>query len=652
MTLLLGLAIRSSVVLAVGLLLSACLAKHSAALRHRVLAADAALRGRRHAPQPGDAGVERHAARARAIDAGLRATPALPPHVLSTRRPLRSRPRPAHRKPCPPSSSPGSPASLVAAGDLIAGLVRASVALPPVPSRVEDRRWLQILDTVAGRYGLTRGIVIAQTDSADLLATWGTSAGRRCSCRDHARDWTLGSRARRPLPRAGAHPSSRLARADWRRDAARDPLVQSARVDGVHAPAPRERAGLRRRGARYGRGRRRICRPLARAGQAVPPARLHVGIGDADGSPVNSGEEDCCDVEPATRPPGALAARHGHARRRASRSSRCLSPPFARVRPVRRRYPERSTTSPVPCCRGSRWRSWMRTQIRQVVTSNASGRFEFARVVPGKYVLEAGTPASARCATSRAARRARLGSRRHAAGRRLKETVTVRESRMAAPQQQAPSAPAPSRFGWAATIRAPRKDVDVDRSIRRRCARPASPGSCRSRPSSDATAACRRSACVSAQVHPDFAIAAVRCRAAVALHADAPERRARRSGDDGQRPVRSRGPARRPGRSRGRQQPRRAAARRRQLLLSRVHRSHDRAHPVELESTAGRRRTGAREVHRSPRRYADLCRDREDERQSGARHGIPPRGDGHRATTGPAGSVHASRPDRLPGLRL
>ncbi len=39
MTLLLGLAIRSFAILAVGLLLSACLAKRSAALRHRVLAA-------------------------------------------------------------------------------------------------------------------------------------------------------------------------------------------------------------------------------------------------------------------------------------------------------------------------------------------------------------------------------------------------------------------------------------------------------------------------------------------------------------------------------------------------------------------------------------------------------------------------------------
>ena len=39
MTLLIGLAIRSSVMLAAGLLLSACLAKRSAALRHRVLTA-------------------------------------------------------------------------------------------------------------------------------------------------------------------------------------------------------------------------------------------------------------------------------------------------------------------------------------------------------------------------------------------------------------------------------------------------------------------------------------------------------------------------------------------------------------------------------------------------------------------------------------
>src|SRR5687767_2605519 len=38
-TLLIDLAVRSSVLLALGLLLSACLAKRSAALRHRVLAA-------------------------------------------------------------------------------------------------------------------------------------------------------------------------------------------------------------------------------------------------------------------------------------------------------------------------------------------------------------------------------------------------------------------------------------------------------------------------------------------------------------------------------------------------------------------------------------------------------------------------------------
>ena len=72
----------------------------------------------------------------------------------------------------------------------------------------------------------------------------------------------------------------------------------------------------------------------------------------------------------------------------------------------------------------------------------------------------------------------------------------------------------------------------------------------------------------------------------------------------------------------GATQRRRASTRRRQLLLSRVRRYDEPAHPLELGSEAGGGRADDREVHDSPRRRAGQRRGREDERQPAARSGI------------------------------
>ena len=40
-------------------------------------------------------------------------------------------------------------------------------------SRITDERWLRIVSEVAERYGIRKSIAVLQTDSADLLATWG-----------------------------------------------------------------------------------------------------------------------------------------------------------------------------------------------------------------------------------------------------------------------------------------------------------------------------------------------------------------------------------------------------------------------------------------------------------------------------------------------
>jgi beta-lactamase regulating signal transducer with metallopeptidase domain len=192
MTLLLGLAIRSFAILAVGLLLSACLAKRSAALRHRVLAASllstalvlpfSLVLPEWHVTLPARAPL-------RISDASPNVTP-LRPAVLPVDALAFTA---APQRPTPEAVSLIAVAwlagALLAAGTLIAGLARVT-RVAARASRVEDRRWLQILDAVAGRYGLTRRIVISQTDSADLLATWGVLRPQ-VLLPDHAHTWTL-----------------------------------------------------------------------------------------------------------------------------------------------------------------------------------------------------------------------------------------------------------------------------------------------------------------------------------------------------------------------------------------------------------------------------------------------------------------------------
>ncbi len=82
------------------------------------------------------------------------------------------------------------------------------------------------------------------------------------------------------------------------------------------------------------------------------------------------------------------------------------------------------------------------------------------------------------------------------------------------------------------------------------------------------------------------------------------------------------GPLRRSRRACRLDERRRAATRRRQLLLSRVRRHDEPAHPLQLGPEAGGCRSDDREVHDSPRRHAGQRRGREDERQPAARSGI------------------------------
>jgi TonB family protein len=190
--------------LAAGLLLAACLSKRSAALRHRVLAGTllaAAL------VVPFSLALPEWTVTLPAVAR----EPGPPPTVL---RSLETAASGAIASPSPGLDT----ASLViavwltgvvlAAGALLAGLMRISrVAARAAP--VEDRRWLEMLETLAARCRVPRRVVLSRTDSSSLLATWGALRPQVLLPRQ-AHDWTL-DRVRVVL----CHELAHIRRHDW-----------------------------------------------------------------------------------------------------------------------------------------------------------------------------------------------------------------------------------------------------------------------------------------------------------------------------------------------------------------------------------------------------------------------------------------------------
>ena len=510
MTLLIGLAIRSSVMLAAGLLLSACLAKRSAALRHRVLAASLLAAA---SVMPFSLALPEWNVTlpARAIDASS-TTAAVPAQAVTSGGVEPRAPRTADHGPrAPVFVSPIVVAwlagVLVAAGTLIAGLVRVS-RVAARASRVEDRRWLRILDTVADRYGLTRGIVIARTDSADLLATWGI-VRPQVLLPHHALDWTL-DRVHVVL----CHELAHIRRHDW--------LVQIG--------AEALRAILWFNPLVW-----MVCTRLRRESeQACDDEVLGMGVGGRDYA------AHLLELARQCRRPGstwASAIPMAHPSTLERRIAAMLNPRLDRQAPSRRTIAmlvvvlllvalpiaalRARQAGPAPLSGtiydvtggvmpGVEVVLVDTNEIKQVVTSDASGHFEFPLVAPGEYVLEATLPGFRSLRHEFELRDARDWDRAVTLQvGELKETITIRESRLTAPNQQAPfrAEPQPVRVGG--NIRAPRKEVDV---------RPVYPASMRQAGHTgvvpveaiigrDGTVSLVR--VLSAQVHPDFAIAAV-----------------------------------------------------------------------------------------------------------------------------------------------
>jgi TonB family protein len=523
MTLLIDLAVRSSILLGFGLLMTACLAKRSAALRHRVLSATL-LAAALVIPVSLALPEWNVTLPARVFGSRAAATPARPGDALTA---ALASPQPnapvstgqQASTPARTSSHPGAPGAaspivvvwlagvLVAVGSLIAGVVRVS-RIAAHALRVEDRRWLQILENVAERYGVTRRIVIARTDSTDLLATWGVLRPQ-VLVPDHADDWTL-DRVHVVL----CHELAHIRRHDW--------LVQIG--------AQTLRAVLWFNPLAW-----MACTRLRRESeQACDDEVLGIGVGGGDYAAHLLELARQCRL-PGTRWASALPMAHPSTLER--RIAAMLNQRLDRRAPSTRAIALLTLAVllvmlPVALLRARQAGPAPLTgtiydvtggvmpgvevalvdanQSRWVARTLATGRFELPPVGPGRYLLEATVPGFrtlrqefelANTPDWDRAITLQVGD--------LKESIMVRESRVTASNAQAPvrTTPQPVRVGG--NIRAPRKVKDV---------RPVYPSTMREAGLTgvvpveavigrDGTVSSVR--VLSAQVHPDFAVAAV-----------------------------------------------------------------------------------------------------------------------------------------------
>lgn len=182
MTVVIDLAIRSSVILAAGLLLNARLTHRSAALRHRVLVV--ALLGAALMAPLGLTLPEWTIRLPRPMLMSPAAVGDLSSHTRGVSAIVDSAAGPSsYAAPAAPPAKPApvSPAIVIwlagvvlTATVLLNGVLRVR-RLARRARRVVDEPSLELLARVAARYGIARPIVLARTPSRDLLATWGVA---------------------------------------------------------------------------------------------------------------------------------------------------------------------------------------------------------------------------------------------------------------------------------------------------------------------------------------------------------------------------------------------------------------------------------------------------------------------------------------------
>ena len=472
MTLLVGLAIRSSIVLAAGLLLSAALHRHSAALRHRILAITL-----------------------------LSATVVMPFSLLGPEwivtipvRLVDTAPDAAHRAPDPllaiaprpdvvatgrTSRSYAPAASLIGSGEtwttlviglwlsgtllMIGALIRSLISVRRVArrgSQVEDPEWLEILRSLSKAHGVNREVVILRSQAADLLGTWGIVKPEVLLPHESNR-WTA-ERMRVVLSHELAH----IRRCDW-------PVQIAAHV---------VRAVLWFNPLVW-----IVCRRLRfYAEQACDDDVLRAGIGARDYA------AHLLDLARQCRHPGATwasAIPMAHPSTLETRITAMLNPLLDRRIPSRliiagvtaalllvmlpaaalraRQAAPAPVTGTVYDATGAvipgvKVTLVDATDTKWTATSTANGRFELPAVGPGKFVLEAALPGfralrqEFELSDPRDWDRAvtlQIGT--------LSETVHISGNRMVLPKQPEASATAVDRIRVGGNIRVPKKEVHV-----------------------------------------------------------------------------------------------------------------------------------------------------------------------------------------------
>jgi TonB family protein len=216
MTPLIDVLLRSSVPLACGLLFDACLTRRPAALRHCILAVSIAAAV---AVLPLSAvlphwTVELPGPVAPAAVATSGAIPATAAPAIESRgaTPLASARVPVDTAPAEP---PRALVPAIWAGGTAVAVVALTVALIRLRrltrrgTVVRDTDWTDVTAAIAASLGIRRPVVLVQTSSAELLATWGAWRPR-ILLPPHAREWS-DERLRVVLHHELAH----IARHDW-----------------------------------------------------------------------------------------------------------------------------------------------------------------------------------------------------------------------------------------------------------------------------------------------------------------------------------------------------------------------------------------------------------------------------------------------------
>lgn len=506
MTLLFDLAIRSSLLVLIGVALCAIFRRQSAAFRHALLAmtlvAAAALLPLTaivpewYVPLPA----------------------AVTPEIAS---PI---PAPADRPHVIVATTVAAPAGVrasdivwtvwigglvVCVAVLFVGLARLAT-IARRATRVDSGNWMQVAEDIQAAYGLRRRITILQTDAPDLLATFGIFHPR-VLLPAHASGWS-NDRIRTVLLHELAH----VRRHDWLVQMAAEALrcvywfnplmwIACARLrceseyacdDAVlgRGMAPRDYAAHLLELAR-------VCRrPRTRASLAAMPMARASTLERRITAMLNPDVNRTLVSRRAFAAAAALVA--------------CLSWSVAAVRagqntPTAPASLVGSIYDPTGSVLPGVSLTLQDAQERTfTATSNAGGRFEFPSVAPGTYVLEAKLAGFRTLRQEIALRTARDWDRAITLQvGEVSETITVSASRVIVPS--GPSQPQPTRLKVGGNIRVPRKLHDV---------KPVYPVSMREAGrqgivpmeaviGTDGTVTSVR--VLSADVHPDFAIAAV-----------------------------------------------------------------------------------------------------------------------------------------------